>query len=69
MLKTTGSPNVSKPEVENGNGKVVGFGVSGGKEFAKKSGKSKGQNLSKSQKLAKSRKNLSKMGIQLISTQ
>ena len=41
MLKTTGSP-----EVGNGDGKVVGFGVSSscGNELAKKSGKSKSQN-------------------------
>ena len=50
-----------RPEVENGNGKIAGFGVDGGgKELAKKSGKSKGQNLSKSQKLAKSGKSLPK---------
>ena len=42
MLKITGSPNLSKPEVENGDGKVVRFGVSSREELAKKSGKSKG---------------------------
>ena len=62
MLKTTGSPDVSKHEVGNGNGEVVGFGVGGGggDELAKKSGKSKGQKTSKSRKLAKSGKNSSK---------
>ena len=64
MLKTTGSPDVSKHEVGNGNGEVVGFGVGGGggDELAKKSGKSKGQKTSKSRKLAKLGKNLSKSG-------
>ena len=47
MLKTTGSLNVSKPEVENGNGEVIGFGDGSGEELAKKSGKlSKGIKLS-----------------------
>ena len=43
MLKMTGLPNVSKLEVGNADGEVVGFGVggSGGDEFAKKSRKSK----------------------------
>ena len=46
--------DVSEPEVENDNCKVVRFGVSGGgKKLAKKSGKLKGQNLAKSQKLSK----------------
>ena len=64
MLKTTGSPDVSKHEVGNGNGEVVGFGVGGGggDEFAKKSGKSKSQKMSKSRKSAKSGKNSSKSG-------
>ena len=59
----TGSPDVTGPEVENGNCKVVGFGVNNSdKEFAKKSRKlSKGLKLSKSgnskgKKLAKSKK-------------
>ena len=61
MLKTTGSPDMSRPEVGNGNGEVVGFGFdSGGKEFAKKSGKLKGQNLVKSRKLSKSEKSKGK---------
>ena len=63
MLKTTGSPDVSGPEVGNGNGEVVRFGVgSGGNELAKKSGKLKGQKTSKSRKLAKSGKDSSKSG-------
>ena len=37
MLKTTRSPDVSRPEVENGDGKVVGFRVGDGEELAKKS--------------------------------
>ena len=51
MLKTTGSFDVSRPEVENGDSAVVGFGVDGGddNELAKKLGK-----LSKSLKLSKS---------------
>ena len=68
MLKTTGSPDVSGPEVRNGNGKVVGFGDGGGggDELAKKSGKLKYQKTSKSQKSAKSGINSSKVGIHLI---
>ena len=64
MLKTTGSLDMSGPEVGNGNGEVVGFGVGGGggDEFAKKSGKSKGQKTFKSRKSAKSGKNSSKSG-------
>ena len=64
MLKTTGSPDMSGPEVGNGGGEVVKFGVSGGggDEFAKKSGKSKSQKMSKSRKSAKSGKNSSKSG-------
>ena len=51
MLKTTGLPHVSKPEVENGDGEVVRFGIGGGgEELAKKSEK-----LSKNLKLFKSR--------------
>ena len=54
MLKTTGSSDVLGPEREHGNSKVVGFGVGGGgEELAKKLGKSKSQNLVKSQKLSK----------------
>ena len=60
MLKTTGSPDVSRPELGNGNGEVVGFGIGGG--LAKKSGKLKDKNLSQSQKLAKSGKSLPKIG-------
>ena len=64
MLKTTGLPDVSGPELGNGDGEVVGFDVSGGdEELAKKSGKSKGKKskkLSKSRKSAKSGKNLLK---------
>ena len=50
MLNTTRSPDMSKPEIRNGNGEVVGFGVGGGgsDELAKKLGKSKGQKMSKS---------------------
>ena len=61
MLKTTRSPDVSRPKVSNDNGKVVGFGVGGGGgiELAKKSGKlSKGLKSSKSGNLK--RKNLTK---------
>ena len=65
MLKTTRSPDVSRPEVGNGNSEVVGFGIGGGgEELAKKSGKSKAQKTSKSQNLAKSRKS-SKSGKKL----
>ena len=60
MLKTTGSPDVSGPEVENGKGEVVGFGVGGGGELAKKTGKSKGQKLVKFRKLSKSGKSKGK---------
>ena len=43
--------------MENGDGEVVGFGISGGdKKLTKKSEKSKGQNLAKSRKSSKSRK-------------
>ena len=64
MLKTTGSPDVSRPEVGNGDDEVVGFGVGsgGGDKLAKKSGKSKSQKTSKSRKSAKSGKYLSKSG-------
>ena len=44
MLKTTGSPHVSRPEVENGDNEVVEFDVGSG--LAKQSEKSKDQNLS-----------------------
>ena len=62
MLKTTRLPDMSGPEVENGNSEVVGFdvGSDGGDELAKKSEKSKSQKTSKSGKLAKSEKNSSK---------
>ena len=57
---------MSEPELRNGNGEVVEFSVgSGGEELTKKLGKSKGKKLkklSKSRKLAKSGKNLSKSG-------
>ena len=54
MLKTTESPDMSESKVENGNNKIVEFGIDGsGEELAKKSGKLKGQNLAKSQKLFK----------------
>ena len=64
MLKTTGSPYMSRPEVENCDSEIVRFDVGGGggDELAKKSGKSsKGLKLSKSgnskgKKLAKSKK-------------
>ena len=63
MLKTTGLPDMSKSEVENGDGEVVRYGISGGgKELVKKLEKlSKGLKLSKSRnlngkKLAKSKK-------------
>ena len=70
MLKMTGSPDISGPEVGNGNGEVVEFGVGGdgGNELAKKSGKlSKGlkspkSGNSKRKNLTKSGKNLSKSG-------
>ena len=52
----------SGSEVGNSNGEVVWFGVGGDEELAKKSKKSKGQILFKSQKSAKSRKNSSKSG-------
>ena len=49
MLMTTRLPDVSKSEVRNGNGKVVGFDDgSNGEKLAKKSKKPKSQNLSKS---------------------
>ena len=50
MLKTTGSPDVSRLEVGNGDGEVIGFDIGGGgdNELAKKLGKlSKGLKLSK----------------------
>ena len=52
MLKTTESLNMSGLEVDNGNGKVVEFGIgsSSGKKLTTKSGK-----LLKSLKLSKSR--------------
>ena len=66
MLKTTGSPDVSKPEIGNGNGGIIGIDVGGsGEELAKKSGKSKGEKLkklSKFRKSAKLGKNLLKSG-------
>ena len=78
MLKTTnkpassrndGSGSASSKNDDNrpasrrkyGDGEVDGFG-SDNVEYAKKSGKSKGQKTSKSQKSVKSRKNLSKSG-------
>ena len=62
ILKTIGLPGVLGPEVRNGDGEIVGFGVGGGggDELAKKLGKSKGQKTSKSRKSAKSGKNSSK---------
>ena len=60
MLKTTRLFDMSGPEVGNGNNEVVRFGVSD--RLAKKSGKSKGQNLSKFRKLAKLGKSLLKSG-------
>ena len=60
ILKTTKSPDVSKPDVGNGDGEVVRFGFGGGGELAKKSGKlpksgnSKGKKSAKSKKLLKS---------------
>ena len=66
MLKTTESCNVSEPEVGNSNIEVMRYGVGGGEELAKKSGKLskglklsklgnlKGKNLAKSKKLSKS---------------
>ena len=63
MLKTTESSNISRLEIWNGNGEVIGFGIGdSSEEFAKKSEKlSKGLKLSKSgnlkdKKLAKSKK-------------
>ena len=64
MLKTTRSPDLSGPKVENGDSKVVRFGISGGGgiELIKKSGKlSEGLKSSKSgnskcKNLAKSKK-------------
>ena len=51
MLKITWLSNILGPEIGNGNGKIIGFGVSSDdEELAKKSGKLKGQNLAKSQK-------------------
>ena len=43
MLKTTGSTNISKPEVENSNGEVVSssIGDGGNMKIAKKLRKSK----------------------------
>ena len=66
ILKTTESSDVSGPEIENGNCEVVGFGVHGGEELAKKLeklskglkssklGNSKGKNPAKSKKSSKS---------------
>ena len=52
MLKTIGSPDISKLKGKNGNGKVVEFDIGDdSKKLAKKLG-----NLSKSQKLSKSGK-------------
>ena len=76
MLKTTSSPDVSRSEVGNGNGDVVGFGIgSSSEELAKKFEKLEGQKLTKSQKLSKSGKSKSekskkchKVGIHLILT-
>ena len=61
MLKTTESPDISGSEEENGNNEIDRFGVDGSsEELAKKSGKSKGQNLIKSQKSSKSGKSKGK---------
>ena len=61
MLKTTKWPNVLKLEVKNGNNKIVRFGISSGsKKLAKKLGK-----LFNFEKLSKSRKKPSKVGIHL----
>ena len=60
MLKTTKSPYLSRPEVGNGNGEVVGFSNGDSEELVKKSGKLKAHNLYKSRKSVKSGKNLSK---------
>ena len=63
MLKTIRSPDVSGHEVRNSDDEVAGFDIgSGSEELAKKSGKSKDQNLSKSQKSAELRKSLPKSG-------
>ena len=57
MLKMFGLLNVSRPKIENSNGKVVRYGAgNSGEKFAKKSRKSKDQNLFKSQKTLKSKK-------------
>ena len=75
MLKMIRSPDVSRPEVKNGNSEVVGFGISGGsnekltkksRKLSKglklsKSGNSKSKTLAKSKKPSKSR-NLSNVG-------
>ena len=62
----TGSFDVSRPEIGNGDGEVLGFGVGGGgEELAKKSGISKCgklKKLFKSRNSTKSGKNLSKSG-------
>ena len=62
MLKMTRLPNESEPKVKNCEGEFVKFNVDNGGnvEIAKKSRKSKGQNLFKSGKLAKSGKKSSK---------
>ena len=73
MQKMTVSLNMLRPQVENGNGEIVGFGVGGGsgKKLAKKLRKlSKGLKLSKSRnskgKIWLSPKNYQKVGIYLI---
>ena len=54
---------MSELEIGNGNGEVDGFSLdNNGEELIKKWKKLKGQNLSKSQKLSKSRKSLLKSG-------
>ena len=71
ILKTTGSPDEPASSKNNGSRPVSGRNNSNNKvdefggdsvEYAKKSGKSKGQKTSKSQKSAKSGKNSSKSG-------
>ena len=54
MIKMTGSLDVSRLEVGNSNDEVIEFRVgSSSKKLTKKSGKSKSQNLAKSQKSCK----------------
>ena len=64
MLKTTKSADISLFEKNNGKSIIVEFGDDD-KQAIKKSGKSKGQKLSKSQKLAMFKKP-SKVEIYLI---